>query len=124
MPVAKGAERRSTRTRGTAIRTTRRVTAPKPEEHVPEEEIPQSESQHSNDLGLLMSTTINQRFQESQALARLRSLQQTVLTAAAAGKAEFERKMAAALEDYRIARTNAVRARRRLLAGLTSDETC
>jgi hypothetical protein len=76
------------------------------------------------DLGVLMAQTIGERNRASQALARLRSLHQTVLSAAAAGKADVEHKMEAALVEYRTARFSALRARQQLLASLTSNESC
>jgi hypothetical protein len=72
------------------------------------------------DLKVLMVRTLDHRNRASEALARLRSLQMAVLTA---GKSDVERKMEAALEEYRNARFGALRARQRLLAGLTSDES-
>jgi hypothetical protein len=100
-------------------RTKLRVVAPS---DTPVEEIvePTTETQ---DLKVLMVRTLDHRNRASEALARLRSLQQTVFTAAAAGRSDVERKMEAALEEYRSARFGAQRARQRLLAGLTSDES-
>jgi len=93
------------------------------EVEIQEQAVAGGEEPLRTDLGELMSTSINQRFRASQALSRLRMLQQTVVTAASAGKSEIERKMGAALDEYRAARMGAIQARRRLLASLTSNES-
>jgi hypothetical protein len=120
MPIAKRTMSLGTSEPGAGVRSRRR-TVTRAGALVEEPHGPIVEEQ---DLGVLMARTLDHRHRASQALARLRSLQQTVLTAAAAGKSDIERKMEAALVEYRIARFSALRARRRLLAGLTSNETC
>jgi hypothetical protein len=121
MPIGKRVSRRSAGEPSSVLRTGRQDVAPADGEVV---EATVERVADNQDLKVLMIRTLDHRHRASQALARLRSLQQTVFGAATTGKTDIERKMEAALEEYRTARFSALRARRRLLDGLNSGETC